>query len=257
MEEFNQIIEKGIVEVWDSDCEVQSEFLHLIENVRGMGHGILKELRAFFVPNDAYLALRFGEGIKTPDFDCYVGSLCKWNNCLVMPIRNAADNAVGLVGFNPFQYLKNRESNDWTTPYYKYSNAYLFPKGKHVFAPGGIAKALEEGYVFVVDGIFDAISLWHRGFNAWALMDSSLTRERIVLLRSVKRVILVADNDDAGVKLYKQMRQKIRGVELIKQGKTKDIDELLKTDFAEKTVQKLRNLVSGSAGSIVKLDFEN
>lgn len=245
MSRLDSLIKEGIKSVWETDVEAQQGFLQVIAELRSVSIDTLKSVGAFFVPNDEYLARHCGAEIKEYEYDCYLDDeICRWSNWLVIPIMDISGTVVGLAGFNPFLYLKAREENDWSIVYYQYSRGSLFKKGRYVYSPpGNYEKALDDGYVFVVDGLFDAISLWEAGFNACAMMDSAVTEEKVVLLRFVKRVILLADNDDAGVKLYRTLRRRVPQLELFKQGKTKDIDELLKTEFRESTIQQLEDLV--------------
>lgn len=245
MGSLDSLIKEGIRDIWETDGETQEKFLQVIADLRNISIDTLKGANAFFVPNDEYMARYCGQEIKELNYDCYLNDeICRWSNWLVIPIFDINGCVAGLGGFNPFLYLKAKEENDWTIAYYQYSSASLFKKGRYVYSPpGNYEKALEDGYIFVVDGLFDALSLWEAGFNACAMMDSAVTDEKVVLLRFVKRVILLADNDDAGVKLYRKLKQRVPGLELFKQGKTKDIDELLKTKFRDKTVKQLHELV--------------
>ena len=255
MSDFNMVMQEGMKRVWELDCKEQSSFLNIVAEARGSTAEPLKKVGAFFVPNHEYMALRFGDVVRDWEFDCYYGEECKWTGHLVVPVWGVG-GIVALAGFNPFQYVGNRESGDWSTPYYKYSASRVFKKGRFVWAAeGGVEKAIKDGYVFVVDGLFDAISLLGEGFNAWALMDSSITQERVILMRFVKRVILIADNDAAGVKVWEQLRKRVHCLELWKQNKTKDVDELLKSPFRSQTIKQLKEVVRGGALSVRKAFF--
>lgn len=241
---LNDLIKTGLKSIEENDTEIQNKYLGIIANLRNISIDTLKGANAFFVPNDDYMIAHCGDEILQPECDCYFDGMCRWSNWLVLPIEDVNGLIVGLAGFNPFLYLKAKETGDWSIVYYQYSSASVFKKGRFIYTPPGVyEKALDDSCIMVVDGLFDALSLCEAGFNACALMDSAVTDERVVLLRFVKRVILLADNDDAGVKLYKQLRKRIPRLELFKQGKTKDIDELLKTEWREKTVKQLRDLV--------------
>lgn len=254
---FNKIIQAGIKNVWELDCKEQSNFLSIIAEVREMDVNALEGLGAFFVPNDDYLALRFGEIVREWEFDCYYEDKCKWTGCLVLPVWGIG-GIKALAGFNPFQYVKNREQSNWSTPYYQYSSHHVFKKGRFVWAPPDkIEHAIVDGYVFIVDGLFDAISLNHAGFHAWALMDSSVTQERVTLMRFVKRVILIADNDSAGTKLYQQLSKRINQLELWKQDYSKDIDELLKSKYRNIAIKDLQEILCTTPISIRKASFKN
>ncbi len=256
MTDFSQIMKDGIKSIWELDCEEQSSFLNVIAEIRGMKNPeILREIGGFFVPNEEYMALRFGSVIKGWSFDCYLDDdLCKWSNCFVLPIFDVGNAIVGLCGFNPFRYAEAKETGNKSIGYYYYSSGIVFKKGRHVYAQkNAIQRAIEDGYVMIVDGVFDAVSLTDAGFNAWALMGSSLTQEIIVLMRFVKRVILIADNDDAGIKLRETLKCRIRNLEIVTQDYSKDIDDVLKSEFRDSVVAQLRNLISRNPLSITKV----
>ena len=53
-------------------------------------------------------------------------------------------------------------------------------------------------YVVLVEGQSDVWRVWQHGYNACALMGSSVSDEQIKLLSKFKKVYLALDNDDAG-----------------------------------------------------------
>lgn len=96
-----------------------------------------------------------------------------------------------------------------------------------------ITKAIEDEYLIVVDGLFDAISLSYFGYNVASFMGSTVTPERIMQLRFIKNVLVASDNDKAGMTLYGDLKKVLNNVEFLPHAKTKDIDELLKSSGAE------------------------
>lgn len=260
MSEFSQVMKSGIERVWKLDQSSQSGFLDVIAEARGMKNStILREVGGFFVPNDKYLELYFGNSVKSWDFDCYLDEdLCKWNNCLVLPIYDVGGEIVGLCGFNPLKYAEAIESGKKSIGYYFYSSGNVFRKGRHVYAPkNGIERAIKDGYVMVVDGVFDALSLTDAGFHAWALMGSKVTQEIIVLLRFVKRVIVLADNDDAGIGLRNVLCKRLHSPEIVIQDYSKDIDGVLKSEFRDSVIAQLREILSRKPVAVTKIKMKN
>lgn len=241
MSGFNEIATEGINKIWHDDAESQMHYLGIIAQARGTQIESLVEADTFFVPNNSYLAAYFGNIIRDPAFDCYnLNGECKWSNYLVIPIYNVTGEIVAFGGFNPFLYAKSHESGANQESYYQYSSRALFKKGNYVYCENGIfERALTEGYLFVVDGIFDAISLTHAGFNAAGLMSSTVTQEILVQLRMVKRIILANDNDKAGLALKRKLSRYLKQLEVFPQGKTKDIDELLNSEYRDRTIEML------------------
>lgn len=227
---FDSVYRRGIQRVWMEDGGSQLGYLGIIQEARQMDGMDFRELKACFIPNDGYFAAYFGEESRDAAYGCYdSGGRCFWNNCLVFPVFNAAGAVVSLAGFNPLRYAEAKEKQDKSINYYIYSPKHLFTKGRYLFYIENMyLKALEDGYLFLTDGIFDTLALSVHGYNAAALMGSYLSQEVLMQLRFIDRVVLAADNDAAGMKLYDNLRIHLNNAELAKQGAAKDMDELLK-----------------------------
>ena len=242
---LNDIYRAGLAEVWRRDEYSQNKFLGAISEIREMPVETFKKINAIFIPNDTYMREFFGLEITQSEYGCYVDDLCVWNNCLIIPITNIAKEVVGFVGFNPFNYLQVKESGDRSLAYYSYSTKKVFMKSNYIFTEEGeFTEAIKDGYIFIVDGVFDAVNVTEAGFHAGALMGSMVTEEILMQLRLVNKVILIADNDEAGYKLYARLSKSLQNVQLFKQGKTKDADELLKTEYRDEFIAQLRDAIS-------------
>ena len=247
---------QGIYRVWEEDKTSQTVFLEAVAKLRGMDVSVFKDTNAFFVPNDRYMEEFFGRQIKEEEFGCYSGDVCNWNNCLIVPVCNVAGKVAGFASFNPFKYAEAHETGDWTIHYYAYSPSSVFRKNRFLYMPERYySNVLDSGYVVLVDGVFDAISLWAAGFHSAALMGSSISREILALLRFVGRVIFIMDNDEAGYKVFGELRKHLNNVELFKQGYAKDADELLKGVCKEKFIKQLRHMVTARQCPITLASF--
>lgn len=248
---LDTIYRKGIERVWDEDSSSQANYINAVLTARNMKCMELNKLHAFFIPNDHYVERFFGSEILNPMYGFYdkIGTCCYWNNCLVFPIYNVADKIVSVVGFNPFRYVEAKEKKDWSLNYYIYADSQHFKKGAHLFyLEGAYSRALDEGYLFLTDGIFDTISLQTVNFISAALMGSSVTSEIAALLRFIKRLIVVIDNDEAGQKLANDLMRVHPQVTIVKQKLTKDIDDLLKGDRRDRAITELEKAkVSGAS----------
>lgn len=240
---FNELVTEGIKRIWAIDSQSQTEYLKIIAKARNTSTDLLRKVDAFFVPNDNYMLEYFSDEIRNRNFDCYLDNgICKWSNSLVIPIYNIASEIVAFGGFNPILYAKSHEPDGEHCNYYLYSDKSLFHKGDYVYCPKGVQeKALEDGYIFVTDGIFDTISLYGVGCNAASLMSSSLTLEIVMQLRMYERVILVCDNDEAGLRLQEKALRLLPNAKVFRQGKTKDIDELLNSKYRSSVLSALFN----------------
>lgn len=243
---FDTVYRKGVKRVWDEDADSQRKYISVIQEARQMSDMDFQTLNACFIPNNNYFVHFFGEESRSTQYGCYdERGLCFWNNCLVFPIVNAANQIVSLAGFNPLRYVEAKDTGDKSINYYVYNSKDVFEKGKYLFyIEGTYMDAVKNGFLFLTDGIFDTLSLASEGFSAAALMGSSLTQEILMQLRFIKRVILLVDNDPAGMKLYNSLCRYLNNVELAKQGITKDVDDLLKSSKHDWAVSWLEQIVS-------------
>lgn len=240
---FNRIIQTCIENIYSKDLEIQKGYLEIACNkVRSMDYKICLEAKAFFIPNNDYLLEYTIPEVLNDQYGIYnYEGICLWHSNIVFPIFDLGNSIVGLGGFNPVNYVKAHETHDWTITYYQYSKKSIFPKGRFMYMlPGIYNKALKDGYLIVVDGLFDAVHLSSYGFNAAALMGSSITDEIIMQLRFIKKVIIISDNDAAGLQFIRTLKTHLHNTVTIYQGETKDVDELLKTDRNPEILQAIK-----------------
>lgn len=234
---FSEVMKEGIKSVYSSDMETQKDYMDFIcKRVRGMSSSdIVFRASGVFVPNNEYLQKFYPVEIINPDYGVYDSNgNCLWQGFIIFPIKNVVGDIVGLAGFSPQRYVEAHENQDWSINYYTYSTKKVFEKGKYLYCLDGVYRsALKDGYVLLVDGLFDCLSLTSEGYNAVALLGSSPTEEIIAQLRFINKVIIISDNDDAGIRLEHALQKKLKNVIFLHQGKTKDVDELLKTEEKE------------------------
>lgn len=244
------LLDEGVEKIYKESLEEQTHFIQTIcKDVREVDLPILFDLKAFYVPNDEFMIDYFGAAIVSPAFDCYdYLGVCKWKYHLVLPIRDVMGTIVGFTGYNPYvdiynkqrkslresdkldsmEELKNKFPDIATMARYKESSSVLMDKSKFFICPLGFDKALEDGYIILVDGFFDCLSLAQDGYNSISILGSSIT-EYIRFCLSLVRVIYVAyDNDSAGKNLFNRMKSIHPRVYSITQSKCKDIDEFRK-----------------------------
>lgn len=244
---LDNIYRKGINRVWDEDAESQKQYLSAVAECRGMKMLDFRRMNAMFIPNDEYLLRYFDSEIASQSYGFYdYDGKCVWNNCLIMPIYNVADKVASVAGFNPFRYTEAHEKQDWSETYYSYASSKVFKRGSYLFyEEGEYKRALEDGYVFLTDGVFDAISVHEAGFNAMAMMGSNVTPEIASMLLFVKRVLVLCDNDDAGYKLVNDLKRVHKRIVTVKQNVAKDIDEMLKGTQREVAIEGMKKAVAG------------
>lgn len=228
---------EGILHIYKNDLDNQRHYIDTIcKDVRGKKLDILYDLQAFYVPNNDYMIEHFGHDIMNPKYDCYTfDGFCKWSHHLVIPIRDVSKKIVGFTGYNPYVKLaydkenKTKEEEEVAKmPRYKESSVLLMDKSKFFICPLGMKKAIEDGYIIVIDGVFDAISLAEEGFNSFCILGSTLTDEMKFCLSFVDVIYVAYDNDLAGKKLYDRIKLSFPRVLAIRQRKCKDIDDFIK-----------------------------
>lgn len=246
---LHQLVRGGIDAIYSSDFSTQRNYIDFIANkVRRMEASVIYDAEAFFVPNERYLLSYFDPSVLNSGYGFYDHEgHCIWQECLVFPIKDLSDTIVGLAGFNPRKYVEAHETHDWSLNYYSYSNKSIFHKGYYLYMLSGIyERAISDGYLLLVDGLFDCLSLSAEDYNAAALLGSSPTEQIIAQLRFIKKVIILSDNDEAGIELERKLQRQLNNVVYLHQGKTKDVDELLKTDHATKYKMQLDNAINES-----------
>jgi len=78
----------------------------------------------------------------------------------------------------------------------------------------------QSDIVYVVDGIWDSITLNFLGFPCISLMGSRVSEYISKILALYKRLILVADNDKAGVDLFIDLSKSLFKIEFANYSKT-------------------------------------
>lgn len=161
---------------------------------------------------------------------------------LMFPVIDVRGNVIGFsgraVGGGEPKYMNSPE-----TP--------VFSKSHNLFALN-LAKKSKSGYIILVEGNIDVVSLHQAGFDsAVASLGTSLTPEQARLIsRYTNEVVIAYDADEAGKKaaqraitLLEKLEMKVRVLTV--QG-AKDPDEYLKT----KGTDAFRNLLERSENHI-------
>lgn len=141
---------------------------------------------------------------------------------LVYPVKDVKGNVMGFCGWDKFTEPKYLDSKNYG---YIAKNTSLY----------GMEK-IEEYYnsnrpVYVVEGIVCCLYLRSLGYQALALLGSSLSPYVIqILKRFGSRLILVPDNDEAGDSLVKRAKYALKKCVIVQVRYGKDIDGCRKID---------------------------
>ncbi|MBQ7143874.1 MAG: DNA primase [Oscillospiraceae bacterium] len=162
-----------------------------------------------------------------------------FRNRLMFPVIDVRGNVIGFsgrtLGDDDRKYLNTRD-----TP--------VFNKSRNLFALN-LAKKSKSGYILLVEGNIDVVSLHQAGFDsAVASLGTSLTPEQARLItRYTKQVVIAYDNDPAGQKASQRaigiLDQLDLKVKVLQMEGAKDPDEFIQARGDE----AFRQLIEGSA----------
>ena len=169
---------------------------------RGLGGDTAKQYRLGFAPpgwDTCAGALGRGEADRRALIDAGVlaqrddGSVYdRLRNRIVFPIRNPRGQVIGFGG---------RVLGDDSPKYLNSPETPVFHKGQSLYGLHEASRGIRErGYVIVVEGYMDVVSLAHNGFaNAVATMGTAVTSEHLKrLFRVCSDVVFCFDGDAAG-----------------------------------------------------------
>lgn len=162
---------------------------------------------------------------------------------LIFPLFDPNGQVVG--------FSARRIVDDDTSKYINSPETPIFHKGKILYNYHNAKRfARHDGYVYVLEGFMDTISLGKAGLNsAIALMGTNLTKEQIELLRRLNcEVRLCLDGDDPGqigmMKAIKPLTQSGIPFRLVLNSKDKrDPDDIFQESGKEALVEAMNSLV--------------
>lgn len=251
---FNEIYSRFITQVYEDDMESQNYYLSVIETQRYIPVSYLIERGCAFIPNNDYIRHFLGDDVNHFGLELYNGDRCLWTLYVVIPITDLTGDIVGLVGWDVLHKYQEQTEGRTDLSMYKVSSKNVFKK-EHFFLSDVqvLRKTFDSRVIFITDGVFDSIALNYRGIPAIALLGSTFSPEVLYFLHWYKRVYVCSDNDAAGVKLYNMLKRSLNGVYRVIQNKTKDIEELLRTDGPDGPItQQLRSIMkSGISGDVI------
>jgi hypothetical protein len=177
------------------------------------------------IPDDvmAYLTKKRGLSlatIKTWELGWHPGA-----RRISIPIRDLKGRLVAVSGraFDPGVKPKFMHSKGFQRDYYLY--------GEHLCQTGGVG--------FLVEGFFDAIALWQRGYrNPLCFMGSGLSKFQVVkVVKLCERAVIVPDGDKPGYEIadrvYKALQPHLWKTIPAHVPEGKDPDELTEAELEE------------------------
>ena len=165
-----------------------------------------------------------------------------FRNRLVFPVIDVRGNVIGFSG---------RILGDGEPKYLNSKDTFVFTKGKNLYGLN-LAKKSKAGYILLVEGNVDVVSLHQAGFDsAIASLGTSLTPEQARLIsRYTNEVIIAYDSDGAGLKASQRAIDILSKldvkVKVLRMQGAKDPDEYIKSMGAG----AFRNLIEKSESQI-------
>lgn len=255
----------GVQHIWATDEEMQLACLEsLITQIRGVSDPdivardieSLARIGAFYVPDDYYLVMHFGDSIMKYEYGLYRGNQCTIAGRLAIPMEFLDGGIYGFIGYsNESDQSQSYEVSDseisqeiskltgvssedthmeedtpTTFIKYLYPPQFVMEKARYMFiGRDEYVQALKDGYICITDGIFDKHRLTSMGYNAVSLCGSNLTKWHRYYLSFIPHKIVISDNDSAGIKLARTCKSQLDGCVQLSFPGTKDIDDFLKT----------------------------
>lgn len=187
-EGFTDFVDK-VSDYWCTD-DVLTELMTMRKYDTQEMYNTLKDIGVFrcstisdltyFIPTDTETLQKWGLITSSGDF------LLKGR--FVVPIRDITDKVTALVGWYP----DNRKYI--TTPTYGFCrDAQFFNIECYVDCMKS-----NDGVVYLVEGIFDTISLRSLGFSALGNMGLEMSSLKTQILKRFNKVVAIPDNDKAG-----------------------------------------------------------
>lgn len=245
------ILEQGLKAMWEDSeiADLQEQLLYsFVEHTRKVPKEYiqktveyLKNLGAFYVPNDDFISTIFGQEIRSYRYGVYHsgGETCKYYKRLAIPLRYMDGTLFGFCGYSD-------GSSEGETPdgadhiKYLYPTKDIFQKDRYMFVERDeMMKAMQDDYVCLTDGLFDKVSLQVQGYNAISLCGSALSKWHKMYLTAIKYKIVLPDNDSAGKALAERCKREMKNTLQIKQGVEWDIDDWLKTSEGRQEFKRL------------------
>lgn len=156
----------------------------------------------------------------------------------IFPVKDMLGNVIALIGWLP-------DEKKYIT-----SSSKLFSKKSLFFGMEQLKKTGIGKPYFLVEGIFDCISVRSLGFNCVALMGITVTQYTEVLFSLFKRLVAIPDNDKEGRKVVQEDKWKIPSNSSYFRwnGRAKDIDLLCSryemTDTLSDLLQRKERIIN-------------
>jgi 5S rRNA maturation endonuclease (ribonuclease M5) len=206
-EKLNSFVKHMLAQPW------QDEQIHLFAELRQLQESTLHDAESFMFVDDFVLP---------PEFDTEDLKLWYFLGRYCYPVKSAAGNIIGIVGYDMLESPKYLDSENYG---YKAKDAVFFGMEK---IPDYYSST---DSVIITEGSVCMLGLRENGFQAMAMLGSSLSPYMIKVLRRFgRRCVLMPDSDDAGSKILKQAKWNLPDARVIRVTSAKDLDDSRKVN---------------------------
>jgi len=229
------------------DIKSQKHYVGIVmRDVRGIDYESVVPFEVIFIPNNEYLTHFAGNDIKNPMYGLYdPDGECRYVGDILIPLKLISGVCCGWVAFDPIVKARAEQTKDFSESYYELPPSSIMKKGKVLFVrPEVYKKSLNDEYICLIDGVFDNISLDYHGFNSGSFLGSEVNSDNMFLLMFIKNLIVIPDNDEAGLKFVKSIRKFRPDARVCNQFWCKDADDVLKSDHCKEFCDTLNDCIN-------------
>lgn len=218
----------------DNEWKVKLVFEQLRDN---LDFSSLDEKGIFLYDTDEFLPTDVPEKFKAYSLGLFSDEkYARYAGRLVYPVRDPKGNVMGLCGWDPTELPKYLDSKTYG---YNAKRNCLY----------GMEKLYDyytsKSPVFITEGIVCCNYLRSKGFNALALLGSSISTYVIeILKRFGYRCILLPDSDEAGLNILRGAKFRLPQSRCYVSSVAKDIDDTRKAENGKYEEQLLKELSS-------------
>lgn len=242
---LHELYMRFVSDAYEDDMSAQRYYLSMIEEERKIPVEYLISRGMTFVPNNDYIRHYLGNDANTYGAELYIEDRCMWALYALIPVMDLSEDVVGLVGWDAQHKYQELVEGATGLPMYRVSSKNVFARERYFLADVPLLKqCFDQRVLFIVDGVFDSVSLNYRGLPAISLLGSTFSREVLYFLRWYKSIYVLCDNDAAGNSLLSKLRKSLPAVYRVSQNKEKDIEKLLRSDGADGPItQQLKEII--------------
>ena len=206
---------------WFYQQSWHKEAIQALAEARKLKPETLSTAGAFFIPDDVPNMI-VPEYLKTYGYGLWSKDKFNFAGRLVYPVRDSRNLVMGFCAWDRDRLPKYLDSHTYG---YKAKASTFY--GQEMLP---LYYTLQDP-VFVHEGIVDTLWIREQGLCGLAALTSSLSNyQKVILSRMGRRVVIVADNDEAGDVFVNKALCMLPKAQVIQPALAKDTDDMRKLD---------------------------